>query len=91
MLIEKRVLKGVRLLPGVNGIEVEWADQAIRDTGDVIASTTFRRAYSQYDRSKFLADMADEPTAVTYADLAGLEVRPAFVEPTAVEPEPITE
>lgn len=86
MLIEKRVLKGVRLLPGIKGIEVEWSDQVIRDSSDVIASKTFRRAYGQYDREQFLADMADEPTAVTYADLAGLEVRPAVVEP-----EPVTE
>ena len=75
MVIEKRVLKGVRLLPGVKGAEVEWTDQVIRDDGSVIASTPFNRAYSQYDREQFLADMAGEPTAVTYADLAGLEVR----------------
>lgn len=75
MAIEKRALKGVRLLPVIKGIEVEWADQVIRDDGSVIASTKFNRAYGPFDRSQFLADMADEPTAVTYADLAGLEVR----------------
>lgn len=85
MAIEKRVLNGVRVLPGVKGIEVEWADQVIRDDGTIAASTPFNRAYGQYDREQFLADMADEPTAVTYADLAGLEVRPV------VEAEPVAE
>lgn len=91
MAIEKRELKSVRTLPGLKGCEVEWADQVIRDNGDVIASTPFNRAYGQYDREQFLADMADEPTAVTYADLAGLEVRPVVIEPATTEPEPITE
>jgi len=86
MAIEKRVLKGVRLLPGVKCAEVEWTDLVIRDDGSIAASTPFNRAYGQYDREQFLVDMADEPTAVTYADLAGLEVRPAVVEP-----EPVTE
>lgn len=85
MAIEKRVLKSARILPGLKGCEVEWADQVIRDNGEVIASTPFNRAYGQYDREQFLLDMADEPSAVTYADLAGLEVRPAVPEPT---PEP---
>lgn len=85
MPVEKRVLKSVRTLPGLKGCEVEWTDQVIRDNGDVIASTPFNRAYGQYDREQFLLDMADEPTAVTYADLAGLEVRPV------VEAEPVAE
>ena len=75
MAIEKRVLKSVKTLPGLKGCEVEWADQVIRDNGEVIASTPWNRAYGQYDREQFLADMADEQTAVTYADLAGLVVR----------------
>lgn len=75
MVVEKRVLKSVRTLPGLKGCEVEWTDQVVRDNGDVIASTPFNRAYGQYSREQFLLDMADEPTAVTYADLAGLEVR----------------
>lgn len=91
MAVEKRALKGVRLLPGINGIEVEWADQVIRDDGSIAASTPFNRAYGMYDRSQFLADMAGEPTAVTYADLAGLEVRPVFAEPATTEPEPVYE
>ena len=91
MAIEKRVLSGIRVLPNINCIEVEWADQVIRDNGDVIASTPFNRAYGKFDRAQFLLDMASEPTAVTYADLAGLEVRPVVIEPATTEPEPITE
>jgi hypothetical protein len=78
MAIEKRVLKSVRTIPGLKGIEVEWADQVIRDNGEVIASSPWNRAYGQFDREQFLLDMADEPTATAYADLAGL-----------VDPEPI--
>lgn len=77
MAIEKRVLKSVRTLPGLKGVEVEWADQVVRDNGDVIASTPFNRAYGRYDREQFLLDMADEPGAVSYADLAGLELSPS--------------
>ena len=83
MAIEKRVLKGVRVLPGIKGIEVEWADQVIRDDGSIAAATPFNRAYGQYSREQFLLDMADEQAAVTYADLAGLEVRPAVPETDA--------
>ena len=75
MAIEKRVLKSVRTFHQMKCAEVEWLDQVVRDNGEVIASTPWSRAYSQYDREQFLQDMADEPTAVTYADLAGLEVR----------------
>lgn len=91
MVVEKRVLSGVRVLPSVKGIEVEWADQVVRESGEVIASTPFNRAYGQYDREQFLLDMADEPTAVTYADLAGLEIRSVVVDPATIAPETITE
>lgn len=90
-MIENRCLNAIRVLPAVKGIETEWLDQIVRSDGSVAASTPWRRAYGQYDREQFLSDMADEPTAVTYADLAGLEMRPVVLEQATSEPEPITE
>ena len=87
---EIKTLNGVMVKAESKAIEVSWAITVVREDNTIAASTPFNRAYGQYDREQFLLDMADEPTAVTYADLAGLEVRPAFVEPAAVEPEPIT-
>lgn len=86
-------MKEVKTLKGITvkqeAIEVEWVVSAIREDGTIAASTQFNRAYGQYDREQFLLDMAGEPTAATYADLAGLEVRSE--QPVAVEPQPIIE
>lgn len=87
---EDKTLKGVTVKRESKAIEVEWTVSAIRDDGTIAASTPFNRAYGQFDREQFLLDMADEPAAVTYADLAGLEVRPVVIEPATSEPEPIT-
>ena len=84
-ITEARELNSIRIISDRNSVEVEWADVVRRGDGSVIASTPFNRAYSKYDREQYLQDMADHPSAVTYADLAGLEVRPAVPEPT---PEP---
>ena len=89
-MIEKRCLNAIRVLPAVKGIETEWLDQIIRDDGSIAASTPWRRAYGQFDRDLFLTDMAGESAAVTYADLAGLEIRSVVVEPATTEPELVT-
>lgn len=75
-ITEVRELKSVRVISDRNAVEVEWADVVRRADSSVIATTPFNRAYGRYDRDQFLLDMGDAPTAVTYADLAGLEVRP---------------
>lgn len=89
-LSEQKILVGVEVFRQSNAVNVRWDKQILRD-GEVVVSEPFRRAYGQYDREQFLLDMTDEPTAVTYADLAGLEVRPVVIEPATTEPEPITE
>jgi hypothetical protein len=88
---EFKALNGVTVKQDAKAVEVSWMVSVIRDDGSIAASTPFNRAYGQFDREQFLLDMADEPTAVTYADLAGLEVRPVVIEPATTEPEPITE
>lgn len=70
---EVRNLNTVTVKAENSAVEVSWIDTVVRDDGTVVASTQFNRAYGQYDRSRFLLDMAGEPSAVTYADLAGLE------------------
>lgn len=69
-MIEVRKLNTVTVKH--SAVEVSWVDCVIREDGTVVASTSFNRAYGQFDRGAFLLDMADEPAAVTYADLAGL-------------------
>ena len=75
-ITETRELKSIRVISSSHATEVEWVDVVRRDDGTLIAETPFNRAYGRYDRDQFLLDMGDAPTAVTYADLAGLEVRP---------------
>ena len=88
---EVRNLNTVTVKAANSAVEVSWIDNVVRDDGTVVASTPFNRAYGQFDREQFLIDMAGEPTAVTYADLAGLEMRPVVLEQATIESEPITE
>jgi hypothetical protein len=78
---EVKSLNGVTVKQEAKAIEVSWTVSVVRDDGSTAAATPFNRAYGQYDREQFLLDMASEPTAGTYADLAGLEVRAE--QPTA--------
>ena len=78
---EVKTLKGVTVKQDDSAVEVSWIVSVVRDDGSIAAATPFNRAYGRYDREQFLLDMASEPTAVTYADLAGIEVRAE--QPTA--------
>lgn len=53
---EKRVLKQITLLPDQNCVQVQWADQVLRD-GDVIAETLHRKAYGQEQQEQFAAEV----------------------------------
>ena len=83
-MIEKITETQITVLESVNGINVLWTD-IITDAEREVARSNRAQAFSRYERELFLSVMADHPSAVTYADLAGLEVRPAVPEPT---PEP---
>ncbi|MDD2341433.1 MAG: hypothetical protein PHV54_00905 [Tolumonas sp.] len=80
---ELKVLKSVRVLPEYSAVEVEWLNRVVRGDGSIIAEKPFNRAYSKTERTKFLSDIDGNPSAVTYADLAGL-VDPEPVEQTEV-------
>lgn len=68
-LTEQTILASVEVLPQINAINVRWNKQILRDN-TVIVSEPHRRAYSQYEREQFLADV---PGGEVYADAAGLE------------------
>lgn len=78
-ITETKILKGIRVLPGYSAIEVEWLNRVERSDGTVIAETPLNGSYSKYERTRFLSDMTDNPSAATYADLAGM-----------VDPDPIS-
>lgn len=53
---EQRVLKQVQILPQSNTIQVQWADQVLKD-GVVISETLHRCAYMQEQKDQFLAEV----------------------------------
>ena len=55
-LEEKRVLKQVNILPEQNSINVQWADQILRD-GEVISEKFHRSAYSLQQKDRFSHDV----------------------------------
>lgn len=55
-LTEQRVLSQVTTLPQQNAINVQWADQILRD-GEVISSTFHRKAYTADQKADFLAEV----------------------------------
>lgn len=55
-LTEQRILNQVTVLPNANSINVQWADQILRD-GEVISQTYHRKAYSQEQKAEFLAEV----------------------------------
>ncbi len=55
-LTEQRVLKQVSTLPQQNAINVQWADQVLRD-GEVISETPHRKAYMQAQAAEFAVEV----------------------------------
>lgn len=55
-LTEQRVLNQVSILPASGTINVQWADQILRD-GEVISQSYYRKAYTQDQRAEFEAEV----------------------------------
>ena len=55
-LTEQTTIKQVTVLPAQNAINVQWANQVLRD-GEVISETYHRKAYGQEQRAEFEADV----------------------------------
>jgi len=56
MLTEQRILKQVTTLPAQSAINVQWANQILRD-GEVISETFERKAYTAEQAQEFLAEV----------------------------------
>ena len=55
-LTEQKVLKQVSVLPQQNAVNVQWANQILRD-GEVISEQFERKAYTAEQKDEFLAEV----------------------------------
>lgn len=55
-LTEQRVLKQVSILPAQSAVNVQWADQILRD-GEVVSESFHRKAYTAEQKEEFLAEV----------------------------------
>lgn len=66
-LTEQRVLSQVTVLPESGTINVQWADQILRD-GEVISQSYHRKAYTADQSDEFVAEVEG---AAAYIQAAG--------------------
>jgi len=64
-LTEQRIIKQITTLPQQNAINVQWANQILRD-GEVISENYERKAYSTGQEAEFLAEV---PNAAMYVSV----------------------
>ena len=55
-LTEQRILNQVTTLTAQGAVNVQWADQILRD-GEVISQTFHRKAYTEEQKAEFLAEV----------------------------------
>ena len=56
MLTEQRILKQVTTLPNQSAVNVQWANQILRD-GELLTETYERKAYTADQKAEFLAEV----------------------------------
>lgn len=66
-LYEQKILKQVTILPDQSAINVQWANQIIKD-GEVISEQLHRKAYLISDKEAFLSEVED---AESYLQILG--------------------
>ena len=66
-LTEQRILKAVTVKPEQQAIEVQWADQILRD-GKAISEQYHRKAYSSDQKAEFLAEVEGAAAYASAAD-----------------------
>jgi hypothetical protein len=66
-LTEQTVLKQVTVLPEQSAINVQWANQVLRDD-EVISETYHRKAYTKEQQAEFQAEV---PGTATYVAAVG--------------------
>ena len=55
-LTEQRIINQITVLPNANAINVQWADQILRD-GEIISQTYHRKAYGAGQKAEFEAEV----------------------------------
>ncbi len=63
-LTEQRILKQVSILPSQSAVNVQWADQILRD-GEVISENFHRKAYTVEQKEEFLVEVEEAASYVT--------------------------
>jgi hypothetical protein len=63
-LTEQTILKQITVLPAQSAINVQWANQVLRDD-EVISETYHRKAYTKEQQAEFEAEVAGSPNYVT--------------------------
>lgn len=63
-LTEKTILNQVTVLPAQSAINVQWANQVLRDD-EVISTTYHRKAYTKEQQAEFEAEVTGAATYVT--------------------------
>ncbi len=66
-LTEQRILKQVSILPAQSAVNVQWADQILRD-GELISENFHRKAYIVDRKEEFLSEVEG---AETYIQVLG--------------------
>lgn len=66
-LTEQRILNQVTVLPNANAINVQWADQILRD-GEVIQQQYHRKAYGSGQQAEFEAEVEGASAYVNLID-----------------------
>lgn len=57
-LTEKTIIKQVSVLPAQSAINVQWANQVLRDD-EVISETYHRKAYTKEQQAEFEAEVTN--------------------------------
>ena len=63
-LTEQTIIKQVAVLPAQSAINVQWANQVLRDD-EVISETYHRKAYTKEQQAEFEAEVTGAATYVT--------------------------
>lgn len=66
-LTEQRILKQVTLLPQANAVNVQWANQILRD-GELVSETYERKAYGEDQKVDFINEVTG---GQAYSDIMG--------------------
>jgi len=65
-LTEKTIINQITVLPAQSAIQVQWANQVLRDN-EVISETYHRKAYMKEQQAEFEAEVTGAAAYVTAA------------------------